>query len=63
MKLHDCKIPGKIDIPGILLGSYSLLMVASQQPDRQKVAANQKYLTGMLFTVMNVVTSFVGCFI
>jgi hypothetical protein len=63
MKRHDCKIPGKIDIPGILLDNYSLLMVASEQQERQKVAANQKYLTGMLFTTMNVATSFVGCFI
>ena len=63
MKRLDSKIPGKIDIPSILLESYSLLMVSSQQQERQKVAAIQKYLPGMLFTLMNVVTSFVRCFI
>jgi hypothetical protein len=63
MKRLDSKIPGKIDILDILLESYSLLMVSSQQQETQKVAAIQKYLPGMLFTPMNVVTSFVRCFI
>jgi len=41
MKCLDSKIPGKIDIPVILLERYSLLMVSSQKQERQKVAAIQ----------------------
>jgi hypothetical protein len=63
MKHIDSKIPGKIDILDILLESYSLLMVSSQQQERQKEAAIQKYLPGMLFTPMNVIRSFVRCFV
>jgi hypothetical protein len=53
----------KIDIWDILLESYSLLMVSSQQQERQNKAAIQKYLPGMLFTLMNIVATFVGGFI
>jgi len=63
MKVLDSKIPGKIDILSILLERYSLLKVSSQEQERQRIAAIQKYLPGMLFILVNVVTSFVRCFI
>jgi len=63
MKALDSKIPGKIDILSILLELYSLLKVSSQEQERQRIAAIQKYLPGMLFILVNVVTSFVRCFI
>jgi hypothetical protein len=63
MKLLDSKIPRKIDIPVILLESYSLLMVLSQHQERQNEASIQKYLPGMIVTLMNVVKSFVRSFI
>jgi len=63
MKGLDSKIPGKIDIVSNLLGSYALLMVSSQEQEREKGAAIQKYLPGILLILVNVVTSFVRCFI
>lgn len=57
------KIPGKVDILSNLVQSCSLLTVSSKEQERQKGAAIQKYLPGMLLILVNVVTSFVRCFI